>query len=188
MAKRLGRPPKDNVARYPCGKVDLRANPLGVRDSAEWRGLQEMVKAEAVSPHWHCELYRLHHFDKITTEEREAGDEFIRLTRDIQAMIGSPIGKVSKLERGFGQFDIDVDAINHDAKDDYIKKLKRLQDRYDEAWVLGMNQGVAAMRAAKDILFDNSPLDYGSTQLARKCLKAWAVLFGFARSARKKGG
>ena len=55
--------------------ISLQDDPR-VRDVGVWNTLRLMVEEEAIDPAWRCPLYKLYKTGWITTEQREAGDEY----------------------------------------------------------------------------------------------------------------
>jgi hypothetical protein len=60
---------------------ELRDDPRP-KDTVMWNRLRLMVEEEACDRAWGCALYRLHRTGWITTEHREAGDEYQRIVLD----------------------------------------------------------------------------------------------------------
>lgn len=181
MAKR-GRPKKENVARYDCGKVDLRQDPRA-RDVGEFQHMKDMVKSEALHPAWVCELWRLHHLGRIRNHEREAGDMWVRLSTEHSKQIeGSPpqFATVSKLERGYSRIELDPEVLDSEQRKEYDDRLVNLQKRYDAAFcaVIDRQDGVAIMKALNRVCLEDEPVEYQSFILAKGALEILAEHFG----------
>jgi hypothetical protein len=70
---------------------ELRDDPRP-KDTVMWNRLRLMVEEEACDRAWGCALYRLHRTGWITTEHREAGDEYQRIVQKMNCFPGESKG------------------------------------------------------------------------------------------------
>lgn len=181
MVSKRGRPKKENVARYPCGKIDLRSDPRA-RDVGEWNGMKEMVKHHALNPAWTCQLWRLHHEGKLFSHQREAGDRYYELVKRYRNTINAPAptAKVSKLERGYGRIEIDPEVLDVEQRKEYQDHLEKIQGQYDKLWkhLVERHSGIAITRALNHLVIDDlAPVGYEQFLLAKEGLKLLAEYF-----------
>ena len=59
------------------------------RDRVVWNRIRLMVEEEACHPAWGCALYRLHRLGRIDNDEREAGDQYIKIIENHRRLQGT---------------------------------------------------------------------------------------------------
>ncbi len=166
--------------RFDCGKI--KSDP-STMEPAELNRMRELVKAEVISPVWVCELWIRHKKGQITTEEREAGDKWIRLVEDHRrhGTDAPPItAKISKLERGYGRIDIDLEALEIAHQRAIQEASEQVCKRWDQAYcaVIDRHNGIAIMRAVNALCLEDQPMEYQRFLLAKEGLKVLARHFG----------
>ena len=152
--------------------------------------MKEMVKSEALHPVWTCELWRRHHLGEISTPLKEAGDMWILLVREHRKFINDPPGgaTISKLERGYGRNEIDVEALNKESQDAINEWNERLKRRWDQAYitVIDRKDGIQIMRAVNALCLDDEHLDYSRFLLAKQGLEILAKHFGLTTRGKSE--
>ena len=169
-----------NAARFPCGKIDLRADPTA-QDVVLRQRMKEMVRRGALHQKWVCYLWQLHDDGRITETQRKAGDAYVKLVNEHRQAIGAPppVSKVAKLERGYGKVELDLDVLDIEQRKEYQERLRSSQDEYDKVFVL-----LGRMKRAVDsVCFDNEP---GDILAVREGLERLAQHFGLTTRTKRE--
>lgn len=104
-----------------------------MRDPVIFNRIREMVQKEALHQAWGCKLWSLERFNKITREQRMAGDSYIRLTDNYRNVL-------------YGDEEPETDADK--------QAVKRLKKRYGEVQELLTKGDIHIRRAVDELCFE----------------------------------
>ena len=174
-----------NAARFPCGKIDLRADPTA-QDVVLRQRMKEMVRRGALHQKWVCYLWQLHDDGRISESQRKAGDAYVKLVEEHRKAIGAqpPVANVAKLERGYGKLEIDLDVLDVEQCKEYQDKLRASQDAYDKVFLLLVPKytDIRMKRAVDSVCFNNEPADIATV---REGLDLLAQHFGLTTRTKR---
>jgi hypothetical protein len=131
------------------------------QDVVVWQRFRDMVLREALNPAWHCELTRLHHLNKITTEELLACQRYQReYGRWRKAQVYDPDGMpdwaIAEIEK------------NH-------KVMKETQ---------GLLVGARCLHQLEDLVIRHRVLTDLELRAARRAMHLLKDFFGLGRNKR----
>jgi hypothetical protein len=93
------------IVAKPAGEPHIMDDPRP-KDRAMWNRLRVVVEHEASHRDWGCALYTLHRTGRISNDQREAGDKFVKIATDYKRLIKEPITDVLGLSGQFGGLSI----------------------------------------------------------------------------------
>ena len=111
---------------------DVKSDPR-VRDVVKFNRIRDAVEKEVFHQAWGCQLWALERLEKITKEQRMAGDAYIHLTEAYRAILYGPQTEFSA---------------------DEATRAKRVKERYGKVQGLLTHGDIKIRRAVDELCFE----------------------------------
>jgi hypothetical protein len=129
-----------------------------IKDPVRFNRIRDLVDKEVLHQAWGCRLWALEREDKITTEQRKAGDAYVNLTEAYKTAF---YGSVT------------------DPDEDELKKLNSLKKRYKESQDLLAHGDIKIRRAVDELcLQELAPVCEADLKRVKTGLTRLEVLLG----------